>query len=514
MSDPSELISDYLDGALDATQAQTLRAWLKADPANADRFARESFLHGYMRDLFAGDRVRGLTAKQAGLSAGVHGVPSELGLIDVAASSSSAGGVEEPPQATSKSQLIRSKPGWRRHGVRAVAALLLLAVGLIVVVAWTQRQRASDDVATVVEATAAEWVGDGAPAPISGASLSRCTLALRAGSVRLRFGGGAEVTVVAPASMELQSGGAMRLSAGKLTAHVGPEAVGFTVHTPTSTIVDLGTEFGLLVEPSGATEAHVIQGAVELTATRSGSQQRLSAATAVRVDAGGSVVSSIAARPQDFAAAGSVAVTLPAQTETFLLPDDWKGRDADALANNPIIVAGQPRWRFERVWPPDPMPSANYQPLVWRRDRWVAAEHVHDWQPGLFIDADRGLVFGVRGPWGPGGGVNEGLGGKWPALVFVAPRTGHYLLTGRAEFKQWQGDPYTARLIILKRDKSAARLMPLADVAVGREENLTELSLNNVMLNEGQELVLVVQIEASNTSGEVRLKDLRIVAAP
>src|SRR5262249_28699146 len=43
-------------------------------------------------------------------------------------------------------------------------------------------------------------------------------------------------------------------------------AAGFRVETPTSRIVDLGTEFCVAVEEGGATEIRVLQGAVELEA--------------------------------------------------------------------------------------------------------------------------------------------------------------------------------------------------------------------------------------------------------
>ena len=54
------------------------------------------------------------------------------------------------------------------------------------------------------------------------------------------------------------------LSVGRLTGKVEDEmARGFVIHTPTVTVTDLGTEFGVMVSGEGLTQVHVLQGAVE-----------------------------------------------------------------------------------------------------------------------------------------------------------------------------------------------------------------------------------------------------------
>ena len=54
----------------------------------------------------------------------------------------------------------------------------------------------------------------------------------------------------------------MRLVRGKLRAHVPPPAIGFQIHTPQGTVLDLGTEFALDVSEKNS-ELHVIDGEVE-----------------------------------------------------------------------------------------------------------------------------------------------------------------------------------------------------------------------------------------------------------
>ena len=44
----------------------------------------------------------------------------------------------------------------------------------------------------------------------------------------------------------------------------------FTVRTPTARVADLGTEFGVEVDPSGVSTAHVYEGKVEFAAVAGG----------------------------------------------------------------------------------------------------------------------------------------------------------------------------------------------------------------------------------------------------
>ena len=54
----------------------------------------------------------------------------------------------------------------------------------------------------------------------------------------------------------------MFLKRGKLTAKVAGRAKGFTVETPSATLVDLGTEFAADVDRDGNGEVHVFRGEV------------------------------------------------------------------------------------------------------------------------------------------------------------------------------------------------------------------------------------------------------------
>ena len=89
-------------------------------------------------------------------------------------------------------------------------------------------------------------------------------LKLAAGTAELHFDKGTIARLTGPAVLELRSADEVFLERGSVTARVPPPAVGFCVATPLSRIVDLGTEFDVVVEDSGATQTLVRQGRVSL----------------------------------------------------------------------------------------------------------------------------------------------------------------------------------------------------------------------------------------------------------
>jgi len=111
------------------------------------------------------------------------------------------------------------------------------------------------------------------------------------GIVHLRFAQGADMVLVAPARIEVADAQHTRLVSGKVRVVAPPTAKGFTVATRAANYVDLGTEFGLRVDPaSGASDLYVFDGQVDVTDPRSG---------AVRSVTGGKSARSVDGRPAD-----------------------------------------------------------------------------------------------------------------------------------------------------------------------------------------------------------------------
>lgn len=84
------------------------------------------------------------------------------------------------------------------------------------------------------------------------------------GRLELTFDDGAKVVVEAPSEFRPLTTGQLQLRRGRVTASVPEEAIGFTVSTPTSQVVDLGTEFEITVKETGSSDVLVSKGEIEV----------------------------------------------------------------------------------------------------------------------------------------------------------------------------------------------------------------------------------------------------------
>jgi len=176
--------------------------------------------------------------------------------------------------------------------VLAVIALTGLIVGL--------HFHANRVVATLADSADAVWE----TRPES--DRLRCGwMRLEEGLAQITFKRGTEVIVQGPCEFELRSANRMFLQDGKLTARVPPRATGFTVHTPDTTVIDFGTEFGLLTGGGRADEVHVFAGQVRFKSARRRRarrwEQSLTKGQAATVDTTGQVqVQAVKERPVQF----------------------------------------------------------------------------------------------------------------------------------------------------------------------------------------------------------------------
>jgi ferric-dicitrate binding protein FerR (iron transport regulator) len=94
--------------------------------------------------------------------------------------------------------------------------------------------------------------------------------ALLKGLVHLRFAQGADMILAGPARFAVNDAQHVRLLSGKARIVAPSTAKGFTVATKSADYIDLGTEFGLRVEPDGASDLYVFDGQVNVADPRSG----------------------------------------------------------------------------------------------------------------------------------------------------------------------------------------------------------------------------------------------------
>ena len=83
------------------------------------------------------------------------------------------------------------------------------------------------------------------------------------GFAEITFDSGAQVLLEGPAALDLNSAWDAVLVRGSLKASVPTEAIGFRIASPSVDVVDLGTEFSMVADESGATEVFVLKGSVQ-----------------------------------------------------------------------------------------------------------------------------------------------------------------------------------------------------------------------------------------------------------
>jgi hypothetical protein len=189
----------------------------------------------------------------------------------------------------------------------------------------------------------------------------------------------------------------------------------------------------------------------------------------------------------------------------YRLPAVWEGIKKGSADGNPIAANGQPIWRIDRLYPGDAIMTANYTPMIWEGTRWAAADHTHGGHPSAVI-ADGKLTFAAMGPWP--GDLNFP---KIPVLVFIAPKSATYQITGTASSKPWEGGAKTYPLSLRKKD--AQRAAEITTLQLPRDGTLVLIKAE-IELTEGHELLFVPMTQdLHNNSSNISLEALEIKPA-
>lgn len=139
-------------------------------------------------------------------------------------------------------------------------------------------------VATLADTRECKWAGSSLPTS-NGARLGVGKLHLLEGLATVLFDGGAQVTMEAPALMEVVSADKCRLISGGLVGFVKKGAEGFQVETADAMVTDYGTRFGVTVGEDGRSEVVVLEGEVGVTHGKVAGEKRLEMGEATRYDA-------------------------------------------------------------------------------------------------------------------------------------------------------------------------------------------------------------------------------------
>ncbi|MCP4451228.1 MAG: FecR domain-containing protein, partial [Planctomycetes bacterium] len=189
-------------------------------------------------------------------------------------------------------QIYTTATWLKRNALRLTATTAVLLLGLAVVQYALHHQI----VATLDEAVHAQW-----DTPPTDANLHPGPMFLKEGFAKLTFKQGAEVILQAPCAFDLTSKNRMILHQGMVTAQVPKQAHGFAIKTPQTTVTDFGTEFGVQVQASTASEVHVFDGRVQVkTETQAQGRNVIKGKAAVVTQSGDLNINPLGARPNLF----------------------------------------------------------------------------------------------------------------------------------------------------------------------------------------------------------------------
>ncbi len=138
-----------------------------------------------------------------------------------------------------------------------LAAVCMLLLVILIVTSQLHHQYTPVEVATVTDLMDTQ----GNQLTLNGRLTNKSDpITLRSGVVKILFDCGVRIVVEGPAQFKIESAKHILLNRGKLYAQVSPSGHGFQIDTPNSTIVDLGTEFGIDVPKDQTSSVHMING--------------------------------------------------------------------------------------------------------------------------------------------------------------------------------------------------------------------------------------------------------------
>lgn len=266
------MLSQWLAGELAPMDAPALCSAARSDPAllrdlailrQVERLLRHHGTTSGMPDAFADEVLARLRAKDAEGRRFCSRVIARIG---------HEAGASRPP---------RRDLSWMRQW-GAWAAVFLILLGLVSLLA--RREASQDALATVAGAEAIRWA-DGQVPLVDGQKLCRGRIGIKGGFLKIRFLSGASVIFEGPARLDVIGPNKVRLHAGRAAAEVPPAATGFTIESPDGRIIDVGTRFGIQVDPRGrGTEVHVLEGLVRAAVPGEIAARELHESQALRIE--------------------------------------------------------------------------------------------------------------------------------------------------------------------------------------------------------------------------------------
>jgi hypothetical protein len=260
-SELSRLTAAQFDGSLTATDRDRLAILLR-DPVVRGSYRKIVWLHANLRRIWYQD---------------VSGLPW---MPQPASDESLAAPAPVAPRPT----ITIHWDTLRRQAFRAAAILVAVALGsatlgiaIMAVLAnidppaavQPRPPRVTGSIAEIAAVESPVWQAGKEPFGLWASLMPAARLALERGRVEIAYDDGATVVLEGPAVFTVAAPASATLARGKATITVagpgpGAGAARFTLQTPSATVTDLGTSFGVLVSDAGETSVSVFDGLVDL----------------------------------------------------------------------------------------------------------------------------------------------------------------------------------------------------------------------------------------------------------
>ena len=317
----TEWIMKELEGALSPEEFHTMQNLLKSDPQALDYYVNSYFsISSFMEPVHMPQDVVDVNPENEDI------IGNEL-WEELAEIERNAEPVEITPLREEKNPQILPAQGRHHISRMSIASIIISMAALIMMLAYVflNPRTTGTVVGVMVDTINAVWQ-DQSAAIQSGQDVRKGPLYLLKGLARIRFDSGASVILEGPAQIELLSSNSMYLREGKVVATVGREAIGFVVNTPQGKILDLGTEFGIQVEPAGNSQVHVFRGEVVLYPMDDNKYLNISQGSAKSLDHSGHVTD------------------IPVQAAAFVRPEEMSSK---LLANRGSSYHRWKSWVYE-----------------------------------------------------------------------------------------------------------------------------------------------------------------------
>jgi len=145
--------------------------------------------------------------------------------------------------------------------VMRVAAAVLVFCGITVGFVKLMQATRDTGLARIVNGLSMRWSDEGAGLQ-SGTRLEKGPRYLMEGTVEIKMASGARIVIQGPSRFSIETRNEIYLTTGAVAAQVPNKARGFSVLTKHASVVDYGTDFGVIAKSDDTIEVHVFAGQV------------------------------------------------------------------------------------------------------------------------------------------------------------------------------------------------------------------------------------------------------------